>query len=286
MNQLFRRGATCVAMSLLLVQSYSFAATAPYFEGFDGYAAGDTTVANFTEAPTSLWLIESPSYSGNAYEAGASVFSSGTGVAVGQNLSAGIDFPALGSSSFSMSTTFRIDTLTLAGSDAANTVTFGLFARSAGIDPAFTNWDRYQVTYFLDSDASGHATGKLWLRENNLFFGDSLNEISVGTMPVSLGDIYQLTFAGVDSGGSLALTATITNLNTAASISVSDTDGSNLLAHTNFGYINLAYVEDGGTVAFNADFDNFSMVVPEPAAITLLATALATTCLLRLRRPR
>jgi hypothetical protein len=246
------------------------AATAPYFEDFEGYAVGDTAVTNFTEVSTSDWIIVSPGISGKSYENGMSVFSSGTGVAVQRNASSAIDFPALASSSFVMSTQFRIDSFTLSGTDPQNTGTIGLFARSADAAPASSGADRYQVSYFLDDDGLGHLTGRLWLREVNLFFGDSLNEVSAASLPITMGDTYQLTLAGSQSMSSVMFTATLTDLTTSSSISVSDTDSSNLVTGSQFGYFDHVRVLNGGTVGVNADFDIFSMLVPEPSASLLL----------------
>ncbi|RIK77789.1 MAG: hypothetical protein DCC67_12270 [Planctomycetota bacterium] len=259
------RAVGCAVAWLALAPLSALAATVPYFESFEGYPEGDTAVANFTEVSTGRWVL-APSYSGQAYENAASVTSAGVGFSVTTNSSAGIEFPALASSSFSMSTTFRIDSLTLSGADPNNTATIGLFARSATVNPAATGSDRYQVSYFLDEDGLGHPVGRLWLREINLFFSDSLNELSSASLPVTLGDVYKLTFSGVDSGSSVALAATLTNLTTMSSISVSDVDGANVLSHGFFGYQNHVHVEDGGTVAMNADFDDFTMVIPEPGA--------------------
>jgi hypothetical protein len=273
MKELIGRIAACTSLSLLLASTVMAAAT-PYFEGFDGYATGDTAVTNFTEVSTSAWQIASPSISGKGYDDGMSVFSAGVGVAVLTNSSATVNFPALASSSFSMSTLFRIDTLTLAGSHVQDTATIGLVARSADAVPASSGADRYQVSYLLDDDGLGHVTGRLWLREVNLFFGDSLDELSASALPVTPGDLYQLTLSGIDSGSSVALTSTLTNLTTASSISVSETDAVNLVSGANFGYFNHVRVVAGGTVALNADFDNFSVNVPEPATSALLSLAL------------
>lgn len=246
------------------------AATAPYFEDFEAYAVGDTTVTNFTEVSTSDWLIVSPGIAGKSYENGMSVTSTSSGVAVLRNASSAIDFPALSSSSFVMSTLFRIDSFTLTGTESANTATIGLFARSTDAMPASSAADRYQVSYFLDDDGVGHLTGRLWLREINVFFGDSLNELSAASLPIALGNTYQLTLLGTQSVGSVTLTATLTDMTTSSSISVSDTDGSNLVAGSQFGYFNHVRVVSVGTVGLNADFDNFSMLVPEPAGGMLL----------------
>lgn len=260
---------SALTFCLSLVAHNSFAATPPYSDNFEGYAAGDTAVANFTEVSTSAWTIASPSFSGKAYQNAIGVFSAGVGVAVAENSSAGIDFPLLASSSFALSTEFSIDTFTNTGSDVNNTGTIGMFARGTDATPASSSSDRYQVSYFLDDDGSGHATGRLWLREVNLFFGDSLNEVSTTSLPITIGDVYKLTLAGTASGGSLSLTATLTDTTTSSSISVSDTDATNLLTGSHFGYFNHVRVEDGGSVSLNADFDNFSMV-PEPGAAILV----------------
>jgi hypothetical protein len=260
----------CSVFCALLFAVQASAAPVPYFEDFETYATGDTAVTNFTEAAASAWGIVSPSYSGKAYENSSSVFSSGVGIATVEISTSGISFPDLASSSFSISTSFRIDTLTLAGADINNTATIGLFARSA---TAIPSGDRYHVSYFLDDDGLGHATGRLWLREVNVFFGDSLNELSISSLPVTLGDIYKLTLSGSATGGSLALTATLTDTTTGSSISVSDTDGANLLTGSNFGYYNHVRVEDGGTVSLNADFDAFNAAVPEPSSAVFLFAA-------------
>jgi hypothetical protein len=272
MKTLFRAGLT---FSLALAAVAAWAATAPYSETFEAYAAGDTAVVNFTEVSTSAWVIASPSFSGKAYENSLSVFSSGVGVSVGSNSSSGINFPDLATSSFAMSTEFRIDSFTNTGSDANNTGTIGLFARGSDATPASSNSDRYHVSYFLDDDGLGHATGRLWLREVNLFFSDSLNEVSTSSLPITPGNIYRLTLNGTASGGSISLSATLTDTTAGTSISVSDTDSANLLTGSNFGYFNHVRVEDGGTVALNADFDNFSMV-PEPSAAILLLLAMSS----------
>ena len=267
MNAVFRG---FVLASALLAPLAVRGATAPYAESFEGYATGDTAVVNFTELSSLNWGIVSPSYSGKAYENGISATSASAGFAAGTGASSTISFPALASASFSMSTTFRIDLLTVAGTHPQNAAAIGLTARSVDAIPASTSADRYDVSYFLEDDGLGHGTGRLWLHEVNLFFGDSLNELSASTLTVAPGDIYKLTLSGVASGPSLALSATLTNLTTSAAISVSDVDGSNLVAGSNFGYINYIRVVDVGTVSLNADFDDFSMV-PEPTAQVIIA---------------
>src|SRR4029079_9497641 len=138
------------------------------------------------------------------------------------------------------------------GSDSSNTATIGLYARSSSTIPASTGADRYQVSYFLDDDGSGHPTGRLYLTEINSSFGDSLNALSASSLPVTLGDLYQLSLTGTNSGGSLALTAILTDLTTSSSISVSKTDSSNLLTRESFGYFNAVRAKDGGTATLNA----------------------------------
>jgi len=235
------------------------AATPPYFEDFDSYAVGDTPVANFTEVDSTTWTIVAPSFSGQAYENEISVFSPGPGFVAGENSSAVVDFPSLATSSFYLATTFVIDSFILDGADPNNTATIGLVARAADATPASSGADRYQVSYYLDDDDLGHPTARLYLSEHNLFFGDSLNELSASALPIVLGDIYTLSFEGKVVGTSLKLRGVLTDTTTSTAISVADTDSSNLLGGSFFGYFNNVKVEDGGTVALNADFDNFTV---------------------------
>ncbi len=104
----------------------------------------------------------------------------------------------------------------------------------------------------------GHPTRKPYLTEYNLFFGDNLNKLSRASLPVALGDIYTLSFEGRVVVGSLKLRATLTDTTTSSAITVSGTDSSNILGGSFFGYFNNVRVEGGGTVALNADFDDFS----------------------------
>jgi hypothetical protein len=276
----------CCTTAFALVAFQATAATPPYSENFDSYAAGDTPVTNFTETSTAAWTVASPSYSGGAYQNALSVVSSGVSVASAENASAAIAFPDLASSSFLLSTTFRIDERTINGNDNNNTATVGLFARGADATPATSDSDRYQVSYYLDADGMGHPVGRLWLREVNLTYGDSLNQVSTTALPIVIGDIYQLSLTGAASAGSLALTATLTNTTAGTSITVTDTDGANLLAGSNFGYFNHVFVEDSGNVALNVDFDNLAVAVPEPGTITLLTAALAALATFRRRHAR
>jgi hypothetical protein len=241
--------ASCVAIA--------GAAPVPYFEDFESYAVGDTPVANFTEVDSTKWTIVAPSFSGQAYQNELSVFSPGPGFVAAENSSAVVNFPRLATSGFLITTNFVIDELILTGADPSNTANIGLVARAADAMPASSGGDRYQVSYFLDDDDLGHPTGKLYLTEHNLFFGDSLNALSTGTLPVVVGDLYTFTLEGKVSGGSLLLRARLTDGTTSTSISVSATDGANILGGSFFGYFNNVRVKDGGTVTLNADLDDF-----------------------------
>jgi hypothetical protein len=234
------------------------AAPVPYIEDFDSYAVGDTPVRNFTEVDSTKWTIVAPSFSGQAYQNDISVFSPGPGFVAAENSSAVVNFPRLASSGFLIAASFVVDELILDGDDPSNTANIGLVARGADSMPASSGGDRYQVSYFLDDDDLGHPTGKLYLTEHNLFFGDSLNALSVGTLPIVIGHLYMITLEGRTSGSSLLLKARLTDTNIATSIGVSATDDANILGGSFFGYFNNVRVKDGGTVAVNADFDDFS----------------------------
>jgi hypothetical protein len=247
---------TCALISSITI---SGAATVPYFEDFDSYDVGDTPVRNFTEVDSTAWTIVAPSFSGQAYQNEISVFSPGPGFVAVENSSAVVNFPRLATAGFLVATSFVIDELILDGDDPSNTANIGLVARGADSIPASSGGDRYQVSYFLDDDDLGHPTGKLYLTEHNLFFGDSLNTLSIGALPVAIGDVYMFTLEGRIVGSSLVLRARLTDTSTSMSISVSATDGANILGGSFFGYFNNVRVKDGGTVALNGDFDNFSV---------------------------
>lgn len=168
-------------------------------------------MTNFAEVDTDAWTIVAPSFSGQAYQNAISVFSPGVGISAGENSSAVVDFPTLSASSFFISTSFVIDSLVLDGADPNNTATIGLVARAADATPASSGGDRYQVSYFLDDDGLGHPTARLYLTEHNLFFGDSLNQLSTTSLPIIIGDIYTFSFEGSVAGGSLKLKATLTD---------------------------------------------------------------------------
>jgi len=55
-----------------------------------------------------------------------------------------------------------------------------------------------------------------------------------------------------------------------------------VLSGTNFGYLNHVRAKDGGAVALNADFDQFS-VVPVPGAVWLMVSSLGLLGTLRRR---
>ena len=236
----------------------SGAAPVPYFEDFESFAVDDTPVRNFTEVDSTKWTIVAPSFSGQAYQNEISVFSPGPGFVAAENSSAVVGFPRLATSGFVITTSFVIDELILEGADPSNTANIGLVARGADSIPASSGGDRYQVSYFLDDDDLGHPTGKLYLTEHNLFFGDSLNALSTTALPVVIGHLYNFTLDGRVSGSSLLLRGRLTDTTTATSIGVSATDDANILGGSFFGYFNNVRVKDGGTVALNADFDDVS----------------------------
>jgi hypothetical protein len=265
----------------------SGAATTPYFESFEGYALGDTAVTNFTELSTADWTIVSPSISGQGYQNAIGQTVSGPGFAAGQASSSAIDLPSLASSAFSTSTSFRIDSLTATSVDPSGFAYVGLAARATDNIYASTGADRYQVSYYLDG-ATGFPSipaGKLYLTEINSSFGDGLGgAISTGTLAIVLGDTYTLTLTGTPSGGSLDVSATLTDLNTSSSISLAATDSANILGGSFFGYMDSVRVQDGGTTAINVDFDNFSASVPEPATGVLFLFACAAFAARQLRK--
>ena len=259
------------------------AATPPYSENFNAYLTGDTPVTNFTEVSTFDWTIVS-SFSGQAYQNVISVTAPGSGISVVTNSSAEIDFPSLATSAFIISTSFRIDTFTATSVHPNGHAFIGLVGRATSGTVASSSGDRYQVSYYLDG-VTGIPAGKLYLTESNLFFGDGLGgALSAGTLAIVLGDIYTLSLTGTPSGGSLAVSATLTNTTSSSSITVAATDSANILTGSFFGYLDSVRAQDGGTTAINVDFDDFSAAVPEPATAVLFMLGCAALAACRLRR--
>ena len=240
------------------------AATPSYLEDFESYAIGDTPVTNFTEVDTDRWTIVAPSFSSQGYQNDISVFSPGIGVSAGENSSALVEFPTLAASNFYLATDFVIDSLVLDGLDPNNTAFISLVARGADGSLASSGGDRYQVSYYLDDDGLGHPTGRLYLSEHNLFFGDSLNKLSARALPVTPGNVYTMIFEGKVVGGTLQVRGTLMDVTASTAIVVVGTDSANILGGSYFGYFNNVRVEDGGTVALNADFDNFNAARRRP----------------------
>ena len=101
------------------------------------------------------------------------------------------------------------------------------------------------------------------------------------------GHKYRLTLEGTYSGGTLTLTGTLLDTDTASSITVSGTD-TTPLSGDHFGYRVSAYkATTGGTdPSVTADFDNFSLEgqgVPEPTSLSLLGMSAVVVALRRRR---
>ncbi|MCC6559867.1 MAG: hypothetical protein IT478_00805 [Xanthomonadales bacterium] len=234
------------------------AATSPYVEDFESYPPGDAAVTNFTEVATAEWIVAAPSFSGKGYENAIGVSVAGMGFAAGKASSAAIELSDLATTAFSISTYFRIDTLVATSFDPSGNAFVGLAARASDGSYAATSADRYEIAYYLDG-ISGRPTGKLYLSERNLFFGDGLGgALSAGTLAPVPGHVYWLNLSGTPAGAALSVTGTLVDLTAGGSITVSATDSANVLGGTFFGYSNFVRVQDGGATAINVDFDAFS----------------------------
>ncbi|MBK6728783.1 MAG: hypothetical protein IPG63_16450 [Xanthomonadales bacterium] len=236
----------------------ALAATTPYVEDFESYPPGDVAVTNFTEIATADWTVAAPSFSGKGYENAISVSVAGVGFAAGKASSSAIQLTDIAGTAFSISTFFRIDSLVATSVDPSGNAFIGLAARAGDGSYAASSADRYELAYYLDG-ISTRPTGKLYLSEKNISFGDGLGgALSAGTLVPVPGNVYWLNLSGTPMGGSLAITATLVDITGGGSITVSATDGANVLTGSYFGYSSYVRVQDGGVTAINVDFDTFS----------------------------
>jgi hypothetical protein len=119
-------------------------------------------------------------------------------------------------------------------------------------------------------------TGRIRILELNPNAGGNTIENAIPDLVT--GTLYTMTLGGVYTGGNLKLTFTVFDgVNTA---SVSRTDTASILSGQYFGLRNRS---DGSTAAFNADFSQFSILAPTPAALPAGLGLLALTVMRRRR---
>jgi hypothetical protein len=245
------------------------AAIVPFSETFESYGTGDVTVGEFVESSPLLYTIVADAMFGdNNYQA---LVSSGAGAVNG---SAAVAFPGLAGTNFTISTRFRIDSFTTISTSTLN-LGFGVL----GNDPNFSNGTQYRILFTVSSSNAGEP-GTINIQENGTTFVSQARGTSIG---VALDTEYTLSVTGTYTGGTIALSATATRLDTNASTTTTVTDATPPSGQY-FGY-RTAVNAVGGSVSEDIEYDNFT-VVPEPASAALAGVALTLVAAGTRRRQR
>ncbi len=168
---------------------------------------------------------------------------------------------------FVVSTAFTVNTI----SGPSTTVGFGAFGSTASFAAP---------SYLADVNAGSTTGGNSTIRILELNSPSNTSIASFTTPSGGLnflvaGNRYTLTLEGEYVSSDLKLTLTLVNLTTNITTTITGTDTTPLTGQF-FGFRNRT-----GSGASNLDvsFDNFSVVIPEPASATLLAmSALLLSC--------
>lgn len=188
----------------------------------------------------------------------------------GRTISSTLDFVSTFNSdqTFIMSTDFNVNSFATDGSNRSTTIGFGALGSSAN----FSSGAYFLTDFFWDA-LSSVDTGKVRIVEFDSSQNGAVLATSSSAISIDSNDNYRLTLKSIVDGGQLELTMTAENLTEDESASV--TANGSVLTGGHFGYRN-AFAESGA--ALNAEFDNFSVAIPEPATpSTPAATVSATT---------
>ena len=255
----------------LIAAVSSHAATVPFSESFDSYGTGNVTAGEFIESNTAIYTIVEDALLAGDNNFQAILSATGT-TGTPANASAAVAIPGLAGNNFMLSTKFRIDSFTTASTSTLN-LGFGVL----GSDPNFSSGTQYRVLFTVSSASAGEP-GTINIQENSTTFASQVRGSSIG---VVLDVDYLLTLTGTYSGGSLALAATATRLDTMAATTTTVTDPTPQSGQY-FGY-RTALNAVNGSVSEDIEYDDFS-VIPEPATATLTCSALALLLAGRRRR--
>jgi len=262
------------ATALIAAPASVWAATVPYSNDFSG--SGTNTA--FTTQDTTY------SVTGGVYK-----FSTSNTATAASNAS--IQLTDLGTQSFTIQSQV---TVTSFGAPNGQGITVGL--GSFGGDSTFSAASAAKAYYLADwtVDAGAGGTGSGTLRILSLGDASGFNNVngladgntSSTSFAATLNTTYTLKLTGTYTGSGASKTLNLSlgvfdatgTTKVAGSTFATATDTSPLTG-TNFGYRNRLGI-GGGT--FTTNFDNYSVAVPEPASLSILAGA----GLLSLRRRR
>ena len=257
----------CIAVLSLAVfcacRGLVSAAAAPFSEDFnDGVANG------FVEF-NGGWSVEDADGAGP----GAGVYRHSAGLTGPTPLgstraiySSAVNLDNVAGSAFTLSTTFRLDELSVIGLSGGNQITVGFGALGLA-----SNFGATTTYYAAEVLLLGPDAGQLRISQFN-GFGPPADPIAAGASGVPINangsTVYQLTLDGsYGLGGELTLRLTLSNGITSGSVEGIDATP---LAGNFFGFRNSVQAgAPANQVSLDMNYDNFQ-VIPEPGVGTLL----------------
>jgi hypothetical protein len=230
----------------------AFAATAPFTENFDSYdnTTNPTIVpTGFSESTGASWNVRDDG-AGNDYENAGSQTSSN--ITIGYRF-ATVSLTNMANTDFTMSAELTVDSISGTGSTLNNFYASLIFF---GSDPAFA------PGYTAEIDVLGPGSGNITISKN-----DSVLVSGSITGTLATGTIYTMSVTGTQVGSSLNLGFNFSGGGTSGSISYLDTAPTR--SGTAFGFRDVIVTGSGGTVNYDLDYDNLS-IIPEPTSASLL----------------
>lgn len=271
-------GYTVLASALLLVTSAAQAASIPYADNFDDDALGTTAPSEpapesgtFAEDVDASWSVIDQGDGDRAYGVDVSGDDSG----VDRPLTSTLDFGSTFDSdpTFRMSVDFNVNSYS---DDGNRSTAIGLGALGDAND---FSGPYYLGHFFWAYPAKTEQIGKLGLFEGGAAEVDVVSDDSVD---VDSNDHYRLTFEATPNGSELDLTLTIENLTKGQSAVVSATDP-NPVTGPYFGFRSALSSADSDS-SLDAEFDNFSVAIPEPATMLVVMLGGVSVMLRRSRK--
>ncbi len=257
-----------VALAAVLIASVLHAATIPYTENFDDDALGTSTPSE--PAPESgtfgiaggTWAVVggAGAISGQSYN--VTNLSGNTSYGAGISFAGVLGGAASSASDFTFSSQVQFNTGTTSVGTGSNVVTAGLGFLGTS--------STFGTGYFVDINSS---SGLIRFVRNGTPTPDLGSSLDAGT--VAIDEVYTLTVTGlyIDTNAdtindALQLSATVSGGGLSGSISY--TDPAPVTTGTIFGY---RLRNTTASADSDVDFDNYSLVIPEPASAVLLVAS-------------
>lgn len=242
-----RASGAVVAVILLGWAAAAPAATIPFSSNFDSDTVGATSATGFTGGGSSIYTIVQQAVGDNALQAASSVNSG----------SQGVSLTNAAGNPVSLTSDVRLVSLVNGGTGAAANFGFGMYGDTAN----FSSGSQYRILV----NTLGTGAGKPFLVRN----GTNVTTSDTGTaVAIANGSDYTLTATATPVGGTLVLSASVTDGTNTYTINYTD---SSPLTGTFFGYRTATA---GTGTSETVQYDNFAATfVPEPGTLGVVALA-------------